>query len=53
MQFNGDEFEFIRYWSNQDLGSAFKAEFKYINESGKEIEEKEDIKDLGIQLAGS
>ena len=29
----------------------FKEEFKYVNEEGKTIEEKEHIKDLGIQLS--
>ena len=32
MEFNGDKFEAIRYWPDQDLGSVFKEEFKYRNE---------------------
>ena len=51
MEFNGDKFECIRYWPDEDLGSVFKEEFKYVNEDGKTIEEKEHIKDLGIQLS--
>ena len=51
MEFNGDKFEVIRYWPDQDLGSVFKEEFKYYDENGKVIEEKEDVKDLGIMLS--
>ena len=51
MEFNGDKFECIRYWPDEDLGAVFKEEFKYTNEEGKTIEEKEDIKDLGILLS--
>ena len=32
---------------------VFKEEFKYVNEEGKIIEEKEHIKDLGIQLSNN
>ena len=48
MRFNREKFECIRYWPNQDLGSVFKAEFKYINESGNDVL---DIKDLGVQFS--
>ena len=51
MEFNGDKFEVIRYWPDEDIGSVFKEEFKYVNEEGKIIEEKECLKDLGIQLS--
>ena len=51
MEFNGDKFECIRYWPDPDFGAVFKAEFKYRNESGNEIEEKEDLEDLGVQLS--
>ena len=51
MKFNGDKFECIRYWPDQDLGAVFKEEFKYTNEEGECIEEKEDIKDLGVLLS--
>ena len=53
MQFNGDNFECIRYWPNKALGDAFKQEFKYKNEIGNIIEEKENIKDLGVQLSSN
>ena len=49
MKFNGDKFEGIRYWPDEDLDMVFKEEFKYVNEEGKIIEEKEHIKDLGKQ----
>ena len=51
MEFNGDKFESIRYWPDKDLGAVFKEEFKYKNEDGNIIEEKDDIKDLGILLS--
>ena len=51
MEFNGDKFECIRYWPNEEIGTAFKQEFKYVNEEGVTIEEKEHIKDLGVQLS--
>lgn len=51
MEFNGDKFESIRYWPNEDIGSAFKQQYKYNNESGNIIEEKDNIKDLGILLS--
>ena len=51
MEFNGDKFECIRYWPDQDIGAVFKEEFKYRNEDGKIIEEKNDLKDLGVQLS--
>ena len=51
MEFNGDKFECIRYWPDNDLGAVFKEEFKYKNEEDKIIEEKSHIKDLGIMLS--
>ena len=51
MEFNGDKFECIRYWPDEDLGAVFKQEFKYANEEGQTIEEKEHIKDLGVLLS--
>ena len=51
MEFNGDKFECIRYWPNEDLGAVFRQEFIYQNEEGETIEEKEHIKDLGVQLS--
>ena len=47
MQFNGDKFECIRVWPDQQLGSVFKEECQYFNEEGEIIEEKDTlIKDL-------
>ena len=51
MEFNGNKLECIRYWPDEDLGMVFKEDFKYVNEEGKIIEEKEHIKDLGLQLS--
>ena len=51
MEFNGDKFECIRYWPNENSNSLSKESFKYENEEGTEIEEKETLKDLGVQLS--
>ena len=51
MEFNGDKFECIRYWPDPDIGSVFKEEFKYQSEGGKDIEETDHVKDLGILLS--
>ena len=51
MSFNGDKFECLRYWPDKDIGDVFRAEFPYKNEEGIEIEEKETLKDLGIQMS--
>ena len=51
MSFNGDKFECLRYCPNKDIGDVFKAEFPYKDEDGNEIEEKGDLKDLGIQMS--
>ena len=51
MTFNGDKFECLRYWPDKDIGDVFKAEFPYKNEEGVLIEEKETLKDLGIQMS--
>ena len=48
MEFNGDKFECIRYWPDKDIGSVFKDEFKYENEDGVTIEEKDVLKDHSI-----
>ena len=50
MEFNGDKFECIRVWPDEELGMVFE-ELKYVNEVGETIEEKENLKDLGIQLS--
>ena len=49
MEFNGDKFESIRYWPNKEVRDQFDVE--YVNEEGEIIEEKDCLKDLGIQLS--
>ena len=51
MSFNGDKIECLRYWPNKDIGAVFQAEFFYKDEDGNRIEEKSDLKDLGIQMS--
>ena len=51
MEFNGDKFECIRFRANQNLVEESEEAFKYVNEEGKDIEEKDHLKDLGIQLS--
>ena len=47
MEFNGDKFECIKFGTDKNL----QEEYKYVNEDGKDIEEKDHLKDLGIQLS--
>ena len=51
MAFNGDKFECLRYWPDPDIGAVFTAEFPYLDEDGKLIQEKTTLKDLGIQMS--
>ena len=51
MEFNGDKFECIRFRANQNLREESGVEFKYVNEEGVDIEEKDQLKDLGVQLS--
>ena len=51
MEFNGDKFESIRYWPNKDLREQFDEGSQYVNEEGETIEEKDGLKDLGVQLS--
>ena len=51
MFFNSDKFECVRYWPNQDIGTVFCSEFPYKDEDGNIIEEKTELKDLGIQMS--
>ena len=51
MEFNGDKFETIRYWPNKDLREEVGEDFKYVNEEGETIEEKDCLKSLGVQLS--
>ena len=48
MEFNRDKFEYIRYWPNEELGTAFIQEFKYLNEGGIR---KEHIIDFVVRLS--
>ena len=41
----------LRYWPNTDIGAVFQEEFYYKDEDGNKIEEKSDLKDLGIQMS--
>ena len=47
MEFNGDKFECIKFRTDKNL----QEEYKYVKEDGKDIEEKDHLKDLGIQLS--
>ena len=51
MEFNGDKFECIKFRSHQSLRDESGQEFTYVNEEGKDIEEKDQLKDLGVQLS--
>ena len=51
MAFNGDKFECLRYWPDPDIGAVFTAEFPYMDEDGKVIQEKTTLKDLGVQMS--
>ena len=51
MSFNGDKFECLRYWPDKDIGDVFRKEFPYTNGDGVDIEEKEFLKDLGVQMS--
>ena len=50
MAFNSDKFEAARYWPYKDL-AGLKQESSYFNPAGEIIEEKENIKDLGVYLS--
>ena len=51
MEFNGDKFECIRFRANQNLVEESEEASRYVNEEGKDIEEKDHLKDLGIQMS--
>ena len=46
MHFNSDKFECIRYWPGSDI-----PQYQYKSPEGDDIEEKVNIKDLGIHLS--
>ena len=45
MVFNSDKFECLRFWP----GKTSKPDFSYKSPDGTLIEEKEDLRDLGVQ----
>ena len=47
MIFNSDKFECLRYWPKENT----KPDFTYKSPDGTEIEEKEHLRDLGVQIA--
>ena len=47
MEFNEDKFQLIRYGTNKDI----KMQTKYETKSGKEIEQSNDVKDLGVFMS--
>ena len=51
MFFNGDKFESLRYWPDTDIRDVFRAEFPYIDVEGKIIKERENLRDLGVELS--
>ena len=46
MVFNGDKFEMLRFWPNKE-----KPATPYIDPEGNIIEEKEHLRDLGVELS--
>lgn len=53
MVFNGDKFECLRYWPNEDIGNVFKAEFIYTDPKGEKIVEKDSLRDLGVEMSSN
>ena len=51
MEFNGDKFECIKFRAKINTQEELEEDHKYVNEEGKEIEEKDHLKDLGVQLS--
>ena len=47
MEFNEEKFQLIRYGTNKDI----KTQTKYETKSGKEIEQSNDVKDLGVFMS--
>ena len=51
MEFNGDKFECIKFRVKRNIHEKLEEDHKYVKEKGKEIEEKDHLKDLGVQLS--
>ena len=49
MVFNSDKFECLRFWP----GKTLKPDFNYKSPEGSEIEEKQDLRDLGVTISTS
>ena len=49
MEFNADKFEFIRFGKNDEL----KNYTNYISSSGEQIQEKDNLRDLGIVMSNN
>ena len=47
MVFNSDKFESLRFWPDQTK----KPSSQYLSPDGKEIEEKQHLRDLGVELS--
>ena len=47
MVFNGDKFEVLRFWP----GATPKPPNSYLDPLGNVIEEKENLRDLGVQIS--
>ena len=47
MEFNSDKFEVLRFWPGE------KPEWQYFAPDGKIIEEKSDLRDLGVQISSN
>ncbi len=51
MQFNSDKFEVIRFWPDTVMSAVFKNQHHYLDPTGRPIEEKSHIKDLGVMIS--
>ena len=47
MVFNNDKFESLRFWPDKN----YKPSSQYLSPDGKEIEEKQHLRDLGVELS--
>ena len=47
MVFNSDKFESLRFWPDKN----YKPSSQYLSPDGKEIEEKQHLRDLGVELS--
>ena len=51
MTFNSDKFECLRYWPQKAIGEEFRSQHTYTDDTGNVVEEKDVLKDLGIQMS--